>query len=111
MRNADLELAIPIWLARYLKGEVALDDLRAWFAPATWEVELTEPRAAGLVARVDALLMQYNDGEVSEPQLQRKFAPMALPAMKVEVPVSRPGLAAVPGKLAQKLTPKRPVFS
>src|SRR5947207_13592061 len=72
-----LDLEIRLRLGRYVRGEDTLDEFRAWFTPATWDVHLSRNTLAiNLSNRVSFLLGEYVTRHINESQLRKRLSPL-----------------------------------
>lgn len=61
-------------LARYLVGEISLDEFRQWFVPAAWELEASDDVVANeLSNQIFLSLAEYSNGDWTEAELNQLF--------------------------------------
>lgn len=59
-----IDVQIRTNLARYLAGEMTLDEFEDWFVPATWDIERRDnPAAESLTAAILLALSECNGDE------------------------------------------------
>lgn len=67
----SLHSQIRAQLARYLDGELSLEQFEDWFLPATWNVHLAEDdEAANLAYDIDAVLAQASSERWPEARIK-----------------------------------------
>ncbi|MBI4507942.1 MAG: hypothetical protein HY691_20640 [Chloroflexi bacterium] len=67
----SLHVQIRVELARYLDGEISLEQFEDWFLPATWNVHLAgEDEAANLAYDIDAVLAQASSERWPETRIK-----------------------------------------
>ncbi|HXU89009.1 MAG TPA: hypothetical protein VFQ62_09160 [Methylomirabilota bacterium] len=64
-------------VARYVSGQVSLDDFQVWFVPRAWEILETGVPASGSAAEIELLLAEYSGGDLSEEDLRDALIPYA----------------------------------
>jgi hypothetical protein len=80
MSDIPLDEQIRIQLSRLLAGEITLRAFEDWLVPATWDVHLTDNRAAeGLAYRISHRLREYAHGDWSVDELRQLLAPLTSP--------------------------------
>ena len=76
--DQQLTLKIQNHLARYLSGEITLEDFRKWFDVATWDaVDTATTAAQQLAGQIDLWLAEFSKGHWTESELREKLRPLA----------------------------------
>lgn len=71
--QSSLELEIRQKLAQYAVGAMTLAEFRAWFVPATWDLDDTvNPEGSRLVYEIENLYVEFTDGYWTEPELRER---------------------------------------
>jgi hypothetical protein len=69
-----VELEIREQVARYLKGEIALQAFHDWFLPEAWNIDKRAAAAsAGLAHEIQLLLFEVEHGDWSEKELKQRL--------------------------------------
>jgi hypothetical protein len=75
-------------VARYLAGEIQLDDLEDWIAQRTWNVHATgNEDCQRLAYAIEARLAEHSSGHLDEAALRKELAPLVTsytPQLNVE---------------------------
>ena len=75
MQSLDLELRQR--LAKYLAGDIDLEQLHRWLSSEVWDIESrAEPQTADTFREVDLLLAEYAHGDWTEAELKHRVAPL-----------------------------------
>ncbi len=63
-------------MARYLSGEVSLNQFNEWLAETTWNVTQQQPgsQAQKLVGAIEMALAEYSDRKLSLDELRKRFS-------------------------------------
>lgn len=64
-----METEIRTWLLRYLVGDVTREELEDWLAPASWDLDEVDPRAAEFAYSVQLLLAERSAGHLDEGEM------------------------------------------
>ena len=76
--DQPLTLEIQNHLARYLSGEITLEDFRKWFDVATWDAfDAATTAAQQLAGQIDLRLAEFSKGHWTESELREKLRPLA----------------------------------
>lgn len=74
----ESELELHRQLARYLSGEISLNDFEDWFVPRSWNFHAgSTPSLQDIVSEIELLLAEYSNGHVVEEDLKQKLLPFA----------------------------------
>ena len=72
-----LDIEIREQLARYLVGEISLQEFEDWFVPASWNVVQSKNMSAiYLVYEIELWLAEFSDGFWNEDELKEKLLPL-----------------------------------
>jgi hypothetical protein len=64
-------------LARYLRGEIALEQFEDWLVQRSWNMHRdSEPAAQKLVAAIELRLAEHSSGHLDEPSLRSELVPL-----------------------------------
>lgn len=64
-------------LARYLAGEIPLQQLEEWLVRRSWDLHrIANERTHELVAELELLLAEFSNGDWTEEELRRMLAPL-----------------------------------
>jgi hypothetical protein len=81
MMSTPLTDAIRERLGDYLAGQTTLDELEAWFVPATWDVEQAgDPAAVSLTGKVLLVLAEFSHGDWTEEEVRDLLGEIADPS-------------------------------
>ena len=76
--DQQLALEIQNYVARYLSGEISLEDFRSWFDVATWDAfDAATTAAQQLAGQIDLWLAEFSKGHWTESELREKLRPLA----------------------------------
>ena len=65
------ESEIRDWLARYLAGEIPLEDFEDWFVRRSWNMQEGSPEAAQkLASAIELRLAEHSSGHLTEEKLR-----------------------------------------
>ena len=68
------ESEIRGWLARYLAGEIPLEEFEDWLVQQIWNMQEGSPEAAQkLASAIELRLAEHSSGHLTEEELQREF--------------------------------------
>jgi hypothetical protein len=74
----SLDLEIRQRLAQYAAGAISLAEFRAWFVPATWDLDDTAgPDSNQMAYDIENLYAEYTDGYWTEPELREQVLQVA----------------------------------
>ncbi len=69
-------------LARYIAGEISLDQFSDWFQPVMWDIENTgNSTAINLAYQVELCLAEASNGDWTETELKNLLRPLAVPSL------------------------------
>lgn len=75
----SLELEIRDRLTQYLRGKSSLQEFKAWFIPATWDVTPESDRAVhDLTTEVHLRLAEFDQQHWTEAELREQLRPLAV---------------------------------
>jgi hypothetical protein len=70
------EHQIRQWLARFLHGEVSLDQFEDWFVQRSWNMHRDSDDASQkLASAIELRLAEYSSGHLSDEQLHNELLP------------------------------------
>jgi len=73
-----LALAIREHLARYITGEITIQQFREWFSPRAWNIhQHADTPTVQLAHEIDLLLAECDHGDWTEDELKQHFFPLA----------------------------------
>lgn len=71
-------LTIREQLARYITGEITLQQFREWFSPQAWNIhQRADVSTAQLVHEIDLVLAEHDHGDWTEEEVKQHFFPLA----------------------------------
>jgi len=72
------EHQIRQWLARFLHGEVSLDQFEDWLVGRSWNMHRDSDEAAQkLASAIELRLAEYSSGHLNDEQLRNELLPFA----------------------------------
>ncbi len=84
--QSSLDLNLRDQLARYLTGDVSLDEFKDWLAAETWDLEQHGNPASTLAIRVKHRLAEQSSGYCTEEDLKHMLRPLAAVGAAPAVP-------------------------
>ena len=76
--QATLDAEIRGWLARYLGGEVSLQEFEDWLIPVAWSLDPEGHSAAEDIAyEIELRLAEFTNNHWTEPELRDMLRPLA----------------------------------
>ena len=77
---ALVEQEIQDQLARYLAGQLSLNEFRLWLMPLLWVINRhDDPRAFRTASRIALYIAEFGAGHRTEEELRRLIGPFVLP--------------------------------
>jgi hypothetical protein len=71
------ELEIREQIARYLAGQISLQDFEDWFVARSWNFhEAATPLMQEIVSQVELLLAEHSNSHLDEQSLRQKLLPL-----------------------------------